>query len=186
MQTKMFDKKAAGAKPYSVEDYVWVFQIVIPPNGSMKLLNKWRGPFMITEVHQEGRFYRLNTGRAVHFENIKPHNPFTEDWCIPGDMEQGNYLVMDPASGVNEKGTREKSDGNRALEEGTSPPLEPVSNEITKRDKETSLYAKEDWENLEQIEIPRNMEPDLSFSMQNRQSDRTRLAKKYNPYGEDF
>ena len=27
-------------------------------------LKKWRGPFMITEVHQEGRFYRLSTGRA--------------------------------------------------------------------------------------------------------------------------
>ena len=32
---------------------------------------------MITEVHQEGRFYRLNTGRAAHYENIKPHNPST-------------------------------------------------------------------------------------------------------------
>ena len=28
-------------------------------------------PFMITEVHQEGRFYRLSTGRAAHYENIK-------------------------------------------------------------------------------------------------------------------
>ena len=27
---------------------------------------------MITEVHQEGRFYRLSTGRAAHYENIKP------------------------------------------------------------------------------------------------------------------
>ena len=44
-----------------------------------KLLKKWRGPFMITEVHQEGRFYRLSTGRAAHYENIKPHNPSTED-----------------------------------------------------------------------------------------------------------
>ena len=25
---------------------------------------------MITEVHQEGRFYRLSTGRAAHYENI--------------------------------------------------------------------------------------------------------------------
>ena len=36
---------------------------------------------MITEVHQEGRFYRLSTDRAAHYENIKPHNPSTEDWC---------------------------------------------------------------------------------------------------------
>ena len=34
----------------------------------------------ITEVHQEGRFYRLSTGRAAHYEKIKPHNPSTEEW----------------------------------------------------------------------------------------------------------
>ena len=106
-QKKKFDKKAAGAKAYSVGDYVWVFQNVIPPKGTKKLLKKWRGPFMITEVHQEGRFYRLSTGRAAHYENIKPHNPSTEDWCIPADMEEGDYLIMNPACEVNEKGTRE-------------------------------------------------------------------------------
>ena len=47
---------------------------------------------MITEVHQEGRFYRLSTGRAAHYENIKPHNPSTEDWCIPAVMEEGDFL----------------------------------------------------------------------------------------------
>ena len=45
-------------------------------------------------MHQEGRFYRLSTGRAAHYENIKPHNPSTEDWCIPQDMEEGDYLMM--------------------------------------------------------------------------------------------
>ena len=88
-QRKRFDKKAGGAKAYSVGDYVWVFQNVIPPKGTKKLLEKWREPFMITEVHQEGRFYRLSTGRAAHYENIKPHNLSTEDWCIPADMEEG-------------------------------------------------------------------------------------------------
>ena len=59
-----------------------------------KAPKKWRGPFMITEVHQEGRFHRLSTGRAAHYENIKPHNPSTEDWCISADMEEGDYLTM--------------------------------------------------------------------------------------------
>ena len=45
-----------------------------------KAPKKWKGPFMITEVHQEGRFYRLSTYRAAHYENIKRHNPSTEDW----------------------------------------------------------------------------------------------------------
>ena len=33
-QRKRFDKRAAGAKPYSVEDYVWLFQNVISPKGT--------------------------------------------------------------------------------------------------------------------------------------------------------
>ena len=70
---------------------------------------------MITEVHQEGRFYRLSTGRATHFENIKPHNSSTEDWCIPADMEEGDYSMMDPACEVNKKGTMGKNDCNEVL-----------------------------------------------------------------------
>ena len=95
-----------GEAAYSLKDYVWIFQNFIPPKGTRKLLKKWRGPFMITEVHQEGRFYRLSTGRAAHYENIKPHNLSTEDWCIPADMEEGDYLMMDPACEVNSKVTR--------------------------------------------------------------------------------
>ena len=58
---------------------------------------------MITEV-----LYRLKTGRAARFEKFKPHNPSTEDWCLPADMEEGDYLMMDPVCEVNEKGTRGK------------------------------------------------------------------------------
>ena len=121
---KRFNKKIAGAKAYSVGDYVWVLQNVIPPKGTRKLRKKWRGPFMITEVHQEGRFCRLSTGRAAHCENIKQPNPSKEDWCIPADMEEWDYLMMDPACEVNEKGTRGNNDGNEVVEEGSSPPLD--------------------------------------------------------------
>ena len=37
-----------------------------------------------------------------------------------------------------------------------------------------------------QIENPKNMEPDLRFSMQIRQSHRAKPAKKYDPYGYYF
>ena len=141
---------------------------------------------MITEVHQEGRFHRLSTGRAAHYENIKPHNPSTEDWCIPADMEEGDYLMMDPACEVNEKSTRGKNDGNEVLEEGSSPTLDLDPNEVIEADEETLLYAEEDWQDTEEIEVPKNLEPDLPFTIQTRQSDRTRLTKKYNPYGDDF
>ena len=185
-QRKKFDKKAAGAKTYSVGDYVWVFQNVIPPKGTKKLPKKWRGPFMITEVHQEGRFYRLSTGRAAHYENIKPHNPSTEDWCIPADMEEGDYLMMDPACEVNEKGTGEKNDGNEVVEEGTNTPLDLDPNEVIEADDETLPYAEEDWQDPEQMEVPKNLEPDLPLTVQTRQNAGTRPRKKYNPYGDDF
>ena len=43
-QRKKFDKKAAGAKAYSVGYYVWVFQNVIPSNGMKKLLKSGGDP----------------------------------------------------------------------------------------------------------------------------------------------
>ena len=62
---------------------------------------------MITEVHQQGRFYRLSTGREAHYENLKPH--------LPQNMEGIEYLLEEPACEVNEKSTREKNDCNENL-----------------------------------------------------------------------
>ena len=107
-QRKKYDEKILQAKSYEVGQYVWVFLNVIPPKKTKKLLKNWRGPFMITEVHQQGRFYRLSTGRAAHYENRKPHVPSPEDWCIQKDMEGLEYLVVEPACEVNEKCTRKK------------------------------------------------------------------------------
>ena len=146
----------------------------------------WRGPFMSTELHQDGRFYRLSTGRAAHYENIKPHNPSTEDWCVPSDMDEGDYLMMDPDCEVNENGTKEKNDGNEVVEEETSPSLDLDPNEVIEADGETLPYAEEDWQDPEQMEVPTNLEPDLPFTIQTRQNDRTRSKEKYNPYGDDF
>ena len=53
-------------------------------------------------------FHRLSTGRVAHFEKIKPHNPSAEDWCTPADMEDEDYLMMNPVCEVNEKDTRGK------------------------------------------------------------------------------
>ena len=50
----------------------------------------------------------------------------------------------------------------------------------------TLPYADEDCQDPEQIEVSKNLEPDLPFTIQTRQTDRTRLTKKYNPYGDDF
>ena len=101
-------------------------------------------------------------------------------------MEEGDYLMMDPACEVNEKGTREKNDGNEVIEEGTNAPLDLDPNEVIGADDETLPYAEEDWQDPEQMEVPKNLEPDLPFTMHTRQSDGTRPIKKYNPYGDDF
>ena len=53
-------------------------------------------------------------------------------------------------------------------------------------DDETLPYAEEDWQDPEQREVPKKLEPDLPFTIETRQNDRTRSKKKYNPYGDNF
>ena len=101
-------------------------------------------------------------------------------------MEEGDYLMMDPVCEVNEKGTREKNYGNEVVEEGTSPPVDLDPNEVIDADEKTLPYAEEDWQDPEQMEVPKNFEPDFPFTIQTRQNDRTRSKEKYNPYGDDF
>ena len=62
--------------------------------------------------------------------------------------------MMDPACEVNEKGTREKNDGNEILEEGTNTPLDLDPNEVIEADDETLPYAEEDWQDPEQTKVP--------------------------------
>ena len=177
-QRKKYDEKILQAKPYEVGQYVRVFQNVIPPKGTKKLLKEWRGPFMITGVHQQGRFYRLSTGRAAHYENLKPHIPSPEDWCIPRDMEGLEYLLVEPACQVNEKGTRDKNDGNENLS------LD--DNEKIDADSEAESFVEEDWNDPDQGEVPKWTEPDLSIPAGTRSGNRKRTGMRYNRYGDDF
>ena len=177
-QRKKYDEKILQAKPYEVGQYEWVFQNVIPPKGTKKLLKKWRGPFMITELHQQGRFYRLSTGRAAHYENLKPHVPSPEDWCIPQDMEGLEYLLVKPACEVNERGSREKNDGNDNLS------LD--DNEKIEADSEAEFFVEEDWNDPEQDEVPKLTETDLSIPAGTRSGNRKRTGMRYNRYGDDF
>ena len=94
--------------------------------------------------------------------------------------------MMDPACEVNEKGTREKNDGNEVIEEGTNTPLDLDPDGVIEADDETLPYAEEDWQDPEQTEVPKNLEPDLPFTLQTRQGDGKRPRKKYNRYGDDF
>ena len=58
----------------------------------------------------------MSTGRGADYENIKPHIASSEEWCIPVDMQEGDYLKMDPACEVNERGTRDKNDENEVVD----------------------------------------------------------------------
>ena len=92
---------------------------------------------------------------------------------------------MDPACEVNERGTRDKNDGNEVVDECDL----PLDLELTERkevDDEILPYAEEDWNCPEQTEIDKGVQPDFPFIMEKRQSKKGRSKKKYNPYGEDL
>ena len=169
-QRKKYDEKILQAKPYAVRQYVWVFQNAIPPKWTKKLRKKWRGPFMITEVHQQGRFYRLSTGRAAHSENLKYHVPSPEDWCVRQNMEGLEYLLVETACEVNEKGTREKNDGNEDLS------LD--DNEKIEADSEAESFVEEDWNDPEQDEVPKWTKPELPISAGTRSGNRKRTGMR--------
>ena len=110
----------------------------IPGSSSTK-----RNQKIIKEMARPISDNRLSTGRAAHYENIKAHNASSEDWCIPADMQEGDYLIVDPACEVNEKGTRDKNDGNEVVDYCDL----PLDLELTERvevDDETLPYAEED------------------------------------------
>ena len=177
-QRKKYDEKILQAKPYAVGQNVWVFQNIIPPKGTKKLIKKRTGPFLITEVHQQARCNRLSTGRGAHYENLKPHVPSPEDWCVPQKMEGLEYLLVEPACEVNEKGTREKNDGNEDVSMDDNEKIEVDSDE--------GSFAEEDWNNPEQNEVPKWTEPDLPMTRGIRKGDRKRTGMRYNRYGDDF
>ena len=133
---------------------------------------------MITEVHQQGRFFCLNTGRAARYKNLKPHAPSPEDWCVPQNMEGLEYLLVEPACEVNEKGTTEKNDGN-----------EDVSmddNDKIYANSDAESFAEEDWNDPEQNEVPKWTEPVLPRPVGTKSGNRKRTGMRYNRYGDDL
>ena len=155
-----------------------MFQNIIPPKGTKKLLKKWRGPFMITEVHQQGQFDRLSTGRAAHYEKLKHHVPSPENLFVPQNMEGLEYQLVEPPCEVNEKATREKYDGNKNMSMD--------DNEKLEADSDGGAFAEEDWNDPEQDEVPKWTEPDISMTTETRKGGRKRTGMKYNSYGDDF
>ena len=126
-------------------------------------------------VHQQGRFYRLSTGRAAHYENLKPHVESPEDLCVPQDMDGLEYLLVEPARDVNEKGTREKTDGNEDVSMDDNETIEAGS--------DAESFAEEDWNDPEQDKVPKWTELDLPITAGTRSGNRKRTGVRYNRYG---
>ena len=94
-------------------------------------------------------------------------------------------MIVDPACEVNERGTRDKNDGNEVVDD-CDLPLDLELTERVELDDETLPYAEEDWGCPEQTEIDKGIQPDFPLTMETRQSKRGKNKKKYNPNGEDF
>ena len=85
-------------------------------------------------------------------------------------MEGLEYLLIEPACDLNEKGTREKNDGN-----------EDVSiddNEKREVDSDEGFFAEEDWNDPEQNEVPNGTGPDLPMITGTRKGNRKRTGMR--------
>ncbi len=72
-QKKNFDKNITRLRKYAVGDQVMVLVKVVPKGGMGKLLRAWRGPFTISEVKQQRRYFILDSGMKAHYERVKPY-----------------------------------------------------------------------------------------------------------------
>ena len=126
---------------------------MIKPKGSKKLVNKMEGAVYNYVGASRGTFLKAQHGPSVRFENIKPYNPPTEDWCITEDMQKCDYSMMELACDIDEKGNGDHNFENDVLEEGTSPPLDRDPNEMIEADEETLPYVEGDFEKPERMEV---------------------------------
>ena len=111
-------------------------------------------------------------------EKLKPHVPSLEDWCVPQNMEGLEYLLIEPACEVNDKGNREKNDGNEDVSMDDNEKIDVGSDE--------GFFAEEDWNDPEQNEVPKWTETDQPMTTGTRKGDRKRTGMRYNRYGDDF
>ena len=121
---------------------------------------------MIRRQHELNDLCRRNTQQAqvrqkfYWYENINPNNASSEDWCIPRDMHDADYLIVDPACELNERGMRDKNDGIDVVD-NCDLPLHPELIERVKLDNETLSYVEEDGECPEKTEVEKGVQPDF-------------------------
>ena len=75
-------------------------------------------------------------------------------------MHDEDYLIEDPACEMNEKGTRDKNEGNEVVDD-CDLPLDLELTEQVEVDDENLPYAEEDWDCTEQTEIDKEEQPNF-------------------------
>ena len=83
-------------------------------------------------------------------------------------MDKLEYLLLEPACEVNEKGTREKNDSNEDVS--------MEDNEKIDADSDAGSFAEENWNDPEQNEVPKWTEPDLPKTAGRRNGNRKRTG----------
>ena len=96
--------------------------------------------------------------------------------------DDDDYLIVDPACEVNERGTR----GYNSVVNNCDLPLDLEIIEQIEVDDETLHYAEEDCNNQEQTAVDKGVELDFPLTRDARQSKRGKDKKNKNPYGEYF
>ena len=141
-------------------------------------------------MHHGGPFYRLAQEERLIKKTSNSTMPHQRTGASqrPADMQEGDCLIVDLACEVNERGTRDKNDGNEVVVD-CDLPLDLELTERVEMDDETLPHvphAEEDWDCSEQTEIDKGIQPDFPLTMETRQSKKGRGKRKYNPYGKDF
>ena len=96
----------------------------------------------------------------------------------PQNMERLENLLVEPACEVNQKGTREKNDGNENVSMDDNEKIEVDSDE--------GSFAEENRSDPEQNEVPKCTEPDIQMTKETRRGARKKTSMRYNRYGDDF
>ena len=176
-QRTKYDEKILQAKPYAVGQYVWVFQNVIPPKGTKKLQEMER------TVHDSGSapartVLPLEYRACSALWKLETSCPIPRKLVRTTEYRGTRVAIGGTSLRGEQKGTREKNDGNEDLS------LD--DNEKVEADSEAESFVEEDWNDPEQDEVPKWTEPDFPISAGTRSGNRKRTGMRYNRYGDDF
>ena len=127
-QKRRFDKRTADAKAYSVGDYVWVFQEVVPPKGNQETIKEMAWSISDNRGASRRSFLSAEHWKSNSLREYQTHMP-RQRIGASQDMQEGDYLIVDPACEVNERGTRDKNDGNEVVDDCDL----PLDLELTER-----------------------------------------------------